>query len=158
MKRILLLGIALLMGGWVMAHSADSTWRGVDNTMIYEHFASRTDLRVSQIIHFPLDSGIFVNMVSIQAPDSTTFESLTDEFFMAKFPEETLTFMQKSDFYGLTLTTPIGDDMEMDSKRTCGIVGLRDKLTILICSIANDGELSALIDYFLSLYFQKQNL
>ena len=152
MKKIITLLLLAWAAQWAVAQEADTAWRGIDNTFLYERYATRQDLMVAQMVHYPIGDGMFVNLVMLQAQDSATFVRLLDEFELMMNPKDLplrlekyfATFMAR-DIYNPTKPAPTTPEGKVDFSKSCMVIAYYDDQTLWIANYKNEAECSQLI-------------
>lgn len=133
MKKIITLLLLAWAAQWAVAQEADTAWRGIDNTFLYERYAPRQDLMVAQMVHYPIGDGMFVNLVMLQAQDSASFVRLLDEFELMTNPED------------LPLRLEKYSEGKVDFSKSCMVIAYHDDQTLWIANYKNEAECSRLI-------------
>jgi len=146
MKKMMILLLLALAVQWAVAQQADTAWRGIDNTFLYERYAPRQDLVVAQIVHYPIGDSMFVNMVMLQALDSESFLRLLKEFGLAH-PEVHLRFNDKhanishfADMYDPTKKAPLLPKGIVDYSKACSVFVYPGYLTLWIAHFRTEAE------------------
>ena len=80
MKNIFSILILLMFNSIAIAQLGVEGIALNNNDFIYEQYAPRTDLTVAQIIDYPIDSNMFVNIIMLQADNDQAWLELKKEY------------------------------------------------------------------------------
>lgn len=146
MKKSIILLFMVLAAQWLSAQQADTAWRGIDNTFLYERFAPRQDLVVAQIVHYPIGDSMYVNMVMLQAADSATFLQLLKEFGIVhskvpmRFNDKYGSISFLADMYDPTKKAPSLPSGTVDYSKACSVFAYPGYLTLWIAHFRTEAE------------------
>lgn len=146
MKNIIISLLFAWAAQWAVAQEADTAWRCIDNTFLYERYAPRQDLLVAQLVHYPIGEGMYVNLVMLQAPDSTSFMQLLEEFGLAVRKSRGFPFSKHAsisvaaDRYDPAQPAPRTPEGKVDLAKSCMVFVYPGYLTLWIAHPKDEAE------------------
>lgn len=154
----------LLFGNTLCGQTEDPLRTGFDNNFLYERYASREDLTVAQLRHYPVDTTLFVNVVMLKANDDEAWVSLQTEFQVFPFTTEVTNEIAEGakvshaayrDAFDPTKSAPMLNEKEVDILHSCMLIASYNTNTIWIFHYQTQDEAFAIIHNYYSKKYLK---